>query len=124
MSDAIVFIFVFLLLALAVKGSIRHFRGDSPCCKCRSGDSGTRKRLEGPVSGEILARISGMRCDGCARRIEKEIERIGGAVCRADWRSSVARVYYDRPLDEKKVVSAVEKAGYVVISIEHGDSRR
>ena len=123
MADTIIILVVVVILIFALKGSIRHFRGESPCCKGRSGDSGTRKRLEGPVSGEILVRISGMRCDGCARRIEKEIERIEGAVCRADRKSSVARVEYDRPLDEKKVVSAVEKAGYGVISIEHGDNR-
>ena len=51
MADIIIILIVIILLGLALKGSIKHFKGEGPCC---GGGSGTIIKtktifLDGPV---------------------------------------------------------------------------
>ena len=53
MADIIIILIVIILLGLALKGSIKHFKGEGPCC---GGGSGSNKKaktkfLDGPVIG-------------------------------------------------------------------------
>ena len=65
MVDIIVVLIVVVLLGFALKGSIKHFKGDSPCC---GGGGGTvvldipDKKLDKPVLGKKVLKISGMHC--------------------------------------------------------------
>ena len=52
--DAIIIVLVIILLFFALKGSLKHFKGESPCCGGGSGNSGKAKTkfLDGPVIGK------------------------------------------------------------------------
>ena len=39
MADIIIVLIVIILLGLALKGSIKHFKGEGPCCGGGSGNS-------------------------------------------------------------------------------------
>ena len=54
MVDAIIIVLVIILLFFALKGSLKHFKGESPCCGGGSGNSGKAKTkfLDGPVIGK------------------------------------------------------------------------
>jgi hypothetical protein len=43
MVDAIIIVLVIILLFFALKGSLKHFKGESPCCGGGSGNSGKAK---------------------------------------------------------------------------------
>ena len=51
----------------ALKGSLKHFKGESPCCGGGSGNSGKAKTkfLDGPVIGKKTLTIEGMHCEHC-----------------------------------------------------------
>ena len=53
MVDAIIILVVVVLLIFALKGSIKHFRGEGACCGGGSGSVKTKKAkkktLDGPV---------------------------------------------------------------------------
>ena len=75
MADIIVVIIVIVLLGVALRGSIKHFKGESSCC---GGGSGTRKKvkkktLDGPVIGKKTIKISGMHCENCVNSVTKAI---------------------------------------------------
>ena len=79
MVDIIIVLIVIVLLGFALKGSIKHFKGESPCCGGGGGEivlDIPDKKLENPILGKKVLKISGMHCEHClptyytGRRIE------------------------------------------------------
>ena len=119
MADIIVVIIVIVLLGVALRGSIKHFKGESSCC---GGGSGTRKKvkkktLDGPVIGKKTIKISGMHCENCVNSVTKAINHVEGASAKVSLSDGSAVVSYDREVSEKDLKRAVESAGFEVISI-------
>lgn len=119
MADIIIILIVAVLLFFAVKGSIRHFRGEGSCCGGGSplASSGPRK-LDGPVQARRIIRIDGMHCQNCAERVRRAIEAVDGVSVRVDLKSGIASVDMDRNVEDHRLKKAVEEAGYKVVSIE------
>ena len=113
MVDIIVVLIVVILLGFALKGSIKHFKGDSPCC---GGGGGTvvldipDKKLDKPVLGKKVLKISGMHCEHCVKAVTEAINKVDGASAKVNLSENEAVVSYDRELDEEQLRSAVTKA--------------
>ena len=77
MVDAIIIVLVIILLFFALKGSLKHFKGESPCCGGGSGDSGKAKTkfLDGPVIGRKTLTIEGMHCEHCVNVYFRSVKR-------------------------------------------------
>ena len=70
MVDAIIVLIVIVLLIFALKGTLKHFKGESPCCGGGSGLIKTEieeKVLEHPAIGKKTVMVSGMHCDHCVK---------------------------------------------------------
>lgn len=120
MIDAVILALVAALMFFAARGALKHFKGESPCC--RGGGSGMRqasagKRLDSPVLGRKTVKISGMHCGRCVRRVAEAINKIDGASAEVSLESGTATVSCDRPVDDEKIRRAVEDAGFEVVSI-------
>ena len=120
MVDAVILALVAVLMFFAVRGAIKHFKGDSPCCG--GGGSGlikpaAEKRLDGAVLGRKTVKISGMHCDHCVRSVTEAINKIDGASAKVSLKAQTATVSYDRPVEDEKIRRAVEEAGFQVVSI-------
>ena len=81
MADIIIILIVTILLGLALKGSIKHFKGEGPCC---GGGSGSNKKaktkfLDGPVIGRKTLKISGMHCEHCANTVTNALNGLNCA---------------------------------------------
>lgn len=119
MADAIIILIVIVLLGFALKGSIKHFRGEGPCCGGGSGKV-TRSRekiLDGPVIARKTIRISGMHCENCVNSITAALNKVEGVSAKVSLADQTAVVSLDREVEEYKLRRAVEKAGFEVISI-------
>ena len=121
MGDAIIMVVILIVLIFAVKGSLKHFKGEGACCGGGSGSvkpkKPKRKTLDGPVIGRRTIRISGMHCQNCANSVTRALNAIDGVVAKVNLRHNCAEVSYDRTVDEIELKQAVEKAGYEVVSI-------
>lgn len=118
MVDIIILLLVLVLIFFAVKGSLKHFKGEGSCCGGGSGSIDKhRKKLDGPVLGKKNVRIEGMHCEHCAATVENAVNKIAGAVCKVDLKKNLATVSYDRNLDDFAIRKAIEDAGYTVVSI-------
>lgn len=119
MVDIIIYIIVAVILFLALRASIKHFKGESTCC----GGSGSglvktgEKKLDGPVVSTMTVRVSGMHCEECAERVKRAIDSVDGASGSVDLKSQSATVRWDRSPDEGRIRSAIQEAGYKVDSI-------
>ena len=119
MVDIIIVLIVIVLLGFALKGSIKHFKGESPCC---GGGGGSlppeKKKLENPVIGKKTVKISGMHCEHCVNAVTEAINKIDGASAEVSLHGKKAVVSYDRELDEALLKKKIEDAGYTVEAIK------
>lgn len=119
MADIIILLIVLVVIIFAVKGTIKHFKGEGPCC--RGGGKGlvdsTKKTLEHPEIGEKTVKISGMHCDHCVSSVTAAINKIDGAVAKVNLKKEEAVVSYDRQISDDEIRNAVEDAGFTVVSI-------
>lgn len=119
MINSIILAAVVLILIAAVKGSIRHMKGEGGCCGGGNGELPEReKKLEGAVVEKKILHIEGMTCAHCVNRVMAAVNKIDGASAKANLRKKLAVVSCDRKVDENALKQAVEKAGYQVKSVE------
>lgn len=97
MVDAIIVLIVVVLLIFALKGTLKHFKGESPCC--------------GGGSGLIKTEIEEKVLDHPA------IGKIEGASAKVNLKKEEAVVSYDREIDDDDLKKAVEEAGFKVVDI-------
>ncbi len=121
MIDGLIILIVIVLLFFAMKGSVKHFKGEGACCSggsslVKSGE----KALSGPVVAIRLVTIGGMHCANCAERVKRAVDSIDGASCSVDLRNSIATVKMDRRIDDITIKRKIEEAGYTVSSIKQG----
>ncbi|HJA67283.1 MAG TPA: heavy-metal-associated domain-containing protein [Candidatus Mediterraneibacter cottocaccae] len=118
MADGIIVLVIVVILIFALKGSIKHFKGEGACC---GGGSGTvkkkRKKLSGPAVEKHIIEISGMQCQNCANSVANALNEIDGAAAKVDLKAGTAVVSCDRPVDDADLKYAVEHAGYHVVGI-------
>ena len=121
MADTIIILVVVVILIFALKGSIRHFRGEGACCGGGSGSVKTKKAkkktLDGPVTGQRTIRISGMHCRNCANSVTNALNAIDGVSAKVSLKDNTAEVSFDRTVDDADLKQAVEKADFEVVSI-------
>ena len=76
MVDIIIVLIVIVLLGFALKGSIKHFKGESPCCGGGGGEivlDIPDKKLENPILGKKVLKISGMHCEHCVKAVRHQV---------------------------------------------------
>lgn len=119
MVDAIILIILVVFLIFAVKGSIKHFKGEGACCGGGSGKSvkAKKKTLDGPVIARRTLKISGMHCQNCANSVTNALNEINGVSAKVNLNAGSAEVFFDRAVDEIELKRAVSRAGYEVVSI-------
>lgn len=118
MADIIVVLIVIVLLGFALRGAIRYFKGDSPCCGGGTGIIKTDdKELKNPVIGKKTVHIEGMTCEHCVQSVKKALNEIEGVSARVDLQKKEAVVSYDREIANDVLKKTVEKAGFQVVSI-------
>ena len=119
MGNIIVGLILGLILFFALRGSIRHFRGEGGCC---GGSVPKVKQKKLKLMGKEIARkrilIEGMHCVNCKNQIENSLNQIEGIVAEVDLKRNIAVVSMERSVEEEKLKLAVEIVGFKVVGIE------
>jgi P-type Cu+ transporter len=58
--------------------------------------------------------IEGMTCTACARRVEKNLNKVEGVTAYVDFATEKAHIQLSKPLEQEFLTKAVENAGYKV----------
>ncbi|HJD28710.1 MAG TPA: heavy-metal-associated domain-containing protein [Candidatus Blautia avicola] len=123
MTDLIALLILVLILGLAVAYIVKAKRRGVKCIGCPAGGNCSsakkmkRKKLDGPVIGKRILKISGMHCEHCARNVTIMLDRIDGVSADVNLSAGRAVVSYDRDISNEVLKDAVEKIGYQVVSI-------
>ncbi len=105
-----------LIVVLAVRGSIKHFKGEGGCCGGSSVVKVQDKKLSGPVIGKKTFFIEGMHCENCRNRVKRTINSIDGASCKVNLKKGRVDIELDREIDDGTFISAIENLDYHVVS--------
>ena len=119
MATAIIVTALLLVMIFSIKSYSRKL--SSGCC----GAGGvTVKRIK-PSDGNISsypyfrrAKIGGMTCKNCARRVENAFNGRDGFMAKVDLSKNTADIYMKQPEDDGVLEDIVRRAGYEVLSIE------
>lgn len=116
MGNVIVAGILLLIVAVAVRSAVAHYRGQGGCCGGGSTIRETKKLTE-PKLGEKLVQIDGMHCENCRNRIEHSMNKLDGVVCKVSLRKQQAAISYSEPIENETLCSVIEKLGYQVVGI-------
>ena len=117
-----------LVLAVLIGGVaaylVRAKRSGVKCVGCPAGGncSSRHKKKKKKLTGAVIAKktiiISGMHCAHCVQSVTDSLNRIDGVSARVDLNKSCAEIFLDREVGEDILISAVEKEGFSVESIQ------
>ena len=118
MSNILIIAGLIVVLLLAVRGSVKHFKGEGGCC---GGGGSTVKEPDKKLQGDIIKtrvfKIDGMHCENCTNRVKRAINRIDGVSASLNLRKKEAVVKYEKEVDDDVLTSEIERLGYKVISV-------
>ena len=117
-GTVVVVLILVLIVGLAVKNSLGHFKGEGGCC---GGGGGSirpdEKKLDGPVIGTKTVKIEGMHCENCRNSVERAVDKIEGASCRVNLKKNIAEIKYDREIPDETIKNAIERLDFKVTEI-------
>ncbi len=113
MSNIIIIILISVIAFFAIKGSVKHLKGEGGCCG-GSSDIEENKKLDAPEIGRMTIRVTGMQCEQCKRRIEHAINSLDGASAKVNLHKGQVIVRYSRAITMQEMKEKIEQAGYKV----------
>ena len=113
-SNIVAIVVLILIIALAISGSIKHFKGEGACCGGSSVVKVPDKKLDKPVIGKKTIWVEGMHCENCKNRVKRTINSIDGASCKINLRKGRVDIEFDREIDDQVFTEAIENLGYHV----------
>ena len=119
MANIIVALVIILLVALSIRSTVKHFKGEGGCCGGGSSVPTKKKRLNSPVIAKKALSIEGMKCAGCSSRIQNSLNDIEGLVAKVNYKKGRAEVKMSREVSDAELKSAVEGSGaYKLLSVQ------
>ena len=119
MTTALVGLVVLACLGVAAKHIYKLFKGETSCCGTEA-PRVPEKKLNGPIVGEKVVKISGMTCGNCKNRVEMLLDDIDGAAAKVNLHRNQATVKMTRDVSDAEIKTALAGSGYEVISIAKG----
>ena len=115
---AIVVLVFAIVLALAVRAALRHFKGEDGCC---GGGAGAPPPVADKAIGPAVARrelaLDGLHCMKCVARVKAALEALPGVAAEVTLDPQRAIVRMDREVPDEALRKAVEDQGFQVLSI-------
>jgi len=119
MSNILIVLGLIIILFFALRGTIKHFKGEGSCC---GGGNATVKEpdkiLDGSVIKTKVFKIDGMKCENCTNRVKRAINRIDGVSAKLVLRKNIAIVSYEKDVEDELIIKGIEEIGYKVMSVE------
>ena len=119
MTNIISVIVIALVLVLAGRHTVRHFKGRSGCCG--GGDYKPRKKKLKHVHYRKTFRVEGMHCEHCKNRVEEIINDIPGTAGQVNLKKGELTVLYAEEVDDGLLAERLRRAGYTLAGIVGSD---
>lgn len=118
MGDVIITGILIVIFFVAIRESVKHFKGQGGCCGGGSTVKVKKKKLKEPILGTFIIAIDGMHCKNCKNQVEGKINDLEGVACRVNLNKKTASVTFNRDITKDEIQSVIEKSGYTVLEIK------
>ncbi|MCR4896224.1 MAG: cation transporter [Lachnospiraceae bacterium] len=116
--DLIILVVFLGILALAVKGSVAHFKGEGSCCGGGGQEVKSKaKKLDSVACIKVL-KIEGMHCEHCYTRVHNALNSLEGVSAKVYGKQGKAVVKCETDPGDDLLRRTVEKLDYTVTSVE------
>ena len=114
MSNVIIILILVVAIALGIRESVKHFKGEGGCCGGGSSYKPKKKKLEGAITHTYVLEVEDMHCQNCANTITGAVNDIEGASANVDLKKKTVTVSCDRDVDIQVIKDAITGKGYEV----------
>ncbi len=118
LSNIIILLILVVVIPLAIKKSISHFKGEGGCCGGGSAVNTIKPKKLGVVVAKWVVEIDGMMCENCEKRIQNALNSIDGINAKVQRSRNRAVLKMDRNIEESVVRETISGLGYTVLSID------
>lgn len=117
MENAVIIGILVVLIVIGMRSGMKHFKGEGGCCGGGSTVKKKHKKLKNVIAKKKVV-VEGMSCEHCKDRVERSIDEIDGAAGKVNLRKKEAIVSMEREVSDEEIRTAIERAGYQVVSVE------
>lgn len=118
--DVVLIIIVAVILFFAMKGTIKHFKGEGDCC---GGSVNTKVKVDDKNLSHypytVTVNTQGMKCEGCKTKVENELNAKDGVYAIADYKKNTVKVHMKNELSDDELTRSISSIGYTVVGIVH-----
>lgn len=118
MGNVIIIVILVVIVIFAIRGTIKHNKGEGGCCGGGCTTMTEHKELSGNVVKHKIINIEGMHCDNCKNSIERSINKIEGAAATVNLKKKQCTVAMDREISDEELRIAVERLDFKVLDIK------
>ena len=112
MVDIIVIVVIAIIMAFALKGTIKHFKGEGACCGGGHHELKIEAKPLDHVVDTLTLKVDDIHCENCAIRIANALNRLDGINANVNVKHKEVMIQSDHPLDATMVVERIERLGY------------
>lgn len=110
MTDWIIVVILAVIVLLAIKPVVQHFRGQGGCCG--GGSYKARPKKLHTVVEKRTFHVEGMHCQNCVNRVMEALNDLDGVSARVQLHGGKAVVSLEKSVEDAVLLNALEKAGY------------
>lgn len=111
-TDIIVVLILIVLIAIGLKSTIKHMKGQGSCCGGSEVVKEPDKELDNPILGQYTIKIEGMTCENCVNRIKRALNRMDGISAKVYLKKKCAIVSYNKTIDMNDIIQTINNLGY------------
>lgn len=115
MENYIIIAILVLVIAIGIRSTIKHFKGQGGCCG--GSDYKPKKKKLRNVMYKKTFKVEGMHCEHCKNRVEEVVNDILSVAGVVNLKKGELTVSYAEEVDDVIIKAAIEKAGYSVTEI-------
>ena len=119
MGDYIIIAGIAIIVAVGIRSTIKHFKGEGGCC-----GGGSYKPKKKKLSGVLYRKtfhVEGMHCDHCKNRVEEVVNDIKGVAGVVHLKKGELVVSYAEDVEDALIAARIEKAGYKLTGVEQAN---
>lgn len=115
MENYIIIAILVFVVALGIRSTIKHFKGQGGCCG--GNDYKPKKKKLKQIAYKKSFKVEGMHCEHCKNRVEEVVNDIQSVAGSVNLKKGELTVSYAEKVDDELIKAAIEKAGYSVTEI-------
>ena len=122
-QDIVILAILVAIIAIAVHGIVKRIRFGSACCGTKEPPEKkirVKDKNKAHYGYRYILSVDGMRCSGCARRVENAFNKTEGRWAKADIEKKEVRLLSKKEEKENDLAGITSAAGYTMLSCVRG----